>query len=287
MARIIKLIVSLCITLFISLLAGCIRQPGPDAAIDPYEPMNRAFFAFNNGIDKVVIRPATKVYTTITPPPLQHGLHNVLGNITMLTTIPNDLLQFKLKFALVDFWRLFINTTIGIGGLFDVATKLGFPKHYEDFGMTLATWTGKDTSPYLVLPLMGPHTFRDGFGRIFDYGLSPWPYVKPDWVGWVGLGAKLVDIRRQLLPTDKFIQQAFDPYIFVRDAYLQTRKREIEQNRLPYMSHLQRMQAQGLVPMAPTENTNAIKVPGNVETNATPQQIKEFKQEHLGKKLNS
>lgn len=218
----------LCAALTIT-LTGCARKPS-DAMADPYENFNRVVFAFNQDIDHLLYRPVAKVYHTILPPPLQMGVSNVFDNVGELTTLPNDILQGKVKFAFLDFWRFVVNSVFGIGGLFDVASKWGMPQHYNDFGMTLAYWSGRTDSPYLQIPFLGPSTFRDGFGMAFDYVMSPYPYLRPESVGYYTQGVNFVSIRSRLLQTDPLVDDAFDPYIFVRDAYLQHRHAMVEAN---------------------------------------------------------
>lgn len=171
-----------------------------------------------------------KVYHTILPPPLQTGITNIFDNIDELDTMSNDILQGKFKYVFLDLWRLIINSTIGLGGLFDVATKLGLRPHYNDFGMTLAYWSGKVNSPYLQIPFLGPSTFRDALGLGADYVMSPYPYLRPEGWNYYSQAVRFVSIRTNLLDTDKLVDDAFDPYIFVRNAYLQHRKAAIEAN---------------------------------------------------------
>ena len=211
------------------LLTSCARSPSANQ--DPYEGYNRFMFGFNRAADKVLIKPITEVYNFITPPPLQRGISNAFDNLGEITTLPNDILQGKFKFALKDIARLVINTTIGIGGLFDVATHMGIHHHYEDFGMTLAYWEGnKVKSPYLVLPIFGPTTFRAGFGSLADLATNPLYYLKNEDIGYYALGLRYVNVRSNLLPAEKLIDSAFDPYAFVRDAYLQKRNRMLANN---------------------------------------------------------
>ncbi len=209
-------------------LTGCAHKATDPS--DPYEGFNRAMFGVNRVIDTVALKPAAKVYNFVTPNCLQKGITNGFDNIYEITTFPNDVLQGKVKFALVDMWRLIINSTIGIGGLFDVASRMGLPKHYQDFGMTLAYWEGTaKPAPYLVLPLLGSTTFRAGFGKIFDLAASPWPYgdfstfIYPQILNYVSF-------RSNLLPADPLIWHSFDPYVFVRSAYLQRRSDLLETN---------------------------------------------------------
>jgi phospholipid-binding lipoprotein MlaA len=215
--KVLTLALTLLITGFIS---SCAHKPS-NPAVDPYENFNRAIFAFNQDIDHLVLRPIAKVYNRITPPPLQTGINNAFSNIGEITTLPNDLLQGKIKYVFLDFWRFFFNSTIGIGGLFDVASHIGLPKHRNSFGLTLAYWSGKNSkSPYLVLPFFGSSTFRSAFGLPVDFLTSPYPYIHPT-TSYIAEGLMIVNMRSSFLPADKLLDDAFDPYIFARNAYLQ------------------------------------------------------------------
>lgn len=247
MRKTLTLMICLLITIFLS---GCAKNPNA-SNIDPYEKINRFTFAFNQDLDHLIFRPVAKTYDTLVPPPLKKGITNFFNNIQEITTFPNDILQGKIRWAFVDFWRLVINSTIGIGGLFDVATKMGLPKHYEDFGMTLAVWDGGHKSPYLVLPVLGPSTFRAGFGKIFDVGASPYPYIQPRAIGWTAEAVRLLNERAKLLSANKLVDTAFDPYVFVRDAYLQRRNKLIRKNMKPYKTKLQRDIENGRKPQYP------------------------------------
>lgn len=222
-----------------SLLSACTLKPG-QPGVDHYERYNRAVFAFNTDVDRLFIRPVAKIYDTVLPPPLKKGVTNVFFNLGMITTVPNDILQGKVKWALTDLWRLIINSTVGIGGLFDVATRIGFPKHYEDFGLTLAYWSGDKEEPYFMLPLLGPNTTRSAFGIGIDYLMSPWPYLRQRSITWTLFAINYINTRARFLDTDKFIEQAYDPYVFTRNAYLQIRRNMIRENREPYKSLAQR-----------------------------------------------
>lgn len=214
----------------ISLLTGCTHTPTNPQ--DPYENFNRAMFALNMGIDYSVLRPTTHVYNTMTPPAAQRCVSNFFHNIGELTTIPNDMLQGKLAFTVSDFMRLFINTTLGIGGLFDVAKHIGIPRHVNNFGLTLAYWEGGKKSPYLVLPLLGAGTFRSHFGQVVDIPTTPYIYV-PSRYDWAMVGLKGLDIvsnRNKFMDANKLIDTAYDPYIFMRDVYLQTQNERVRIN---------------------------------------------------------
>ena len=141
------------VTLLLS--CGCANLSGPTEPHDPWERLNRSMYGFNDKLDKAILKPTAKGYKAITPDPVEHGVNNFFSNIGEVRVIVNDLLQFKLLQTLSDTTRLVINSTIGIGGIFDVAKPMGLKKHHEDFGQTLGYW-GVSNGPYLVLPLFRP-----------------------------------------------------------------------------------------------------------------------------------
>lgn len=210
-------------------LTACVRKPA-DPSVDPYEHFNRAMFAFNMDMDHLLLRPAGNLYRALTPPAARRGVTNFFDNIDTVTTIPNDILQGKFLYAATDFWRLVINTTLGLGGVFDVATRLGLPKHYEDFGLTLSYWAGGGHSPYLMIPILGAATFRSGYGRIYDIATTPWTYIPPWYVSFLAHGFRMLNLRAEVAPANKLLDNAFDPYVFIRSAYLQRRNRMVEEN---------------------------------------------------------
>ncbi|OGT43070.1 MAG: hypothetical protein A3F13_06415 [Gammaproteobacteria bacterium RIFCSPHIGHO2_12_FULL_40_19] len=211
-------------------LSGCMMHK-PDGTVndDPFEHYNRVAFAFNMDIDHLVIGPVAKVYDKITPAPLKTGIQNVFANIDEIPTFPNDFLQGNFRYMVVDVWRFAINTTLGIGGLFDVATRLGIQPHIETFGLTLAKWRGGQSAPYFVIPILGPATVQTGMGYAADFYMSIWPYLS-NLTTYSAWGVRLLDVRAQYLPADKLIETSFDPYVFVRDAYLQRQTQKIADN---------------------------------------------------------
>ncbi len=194
---------------------------------DPFEGFNRAMFAVNEGLDKVAVKPVAQGYDAVTPLPVKVAVGNFFGNIWDTWTALNNLLQGKGGDALSDVGRVLINSTVGIGGVFDVAGEMGLTKHSEEFGQTLGKW-GVGDGPYFYWPLIGPRTTRDTFGWMVD------TYYDPVWrVDNIPLRNSLVslryvDLRASVLPTDKVIEEAaFDKYTYIRDAYLQHRRNEI------------------------------------------------------------
>ncbi len=238
----------------LSLISGCHKQPQNGS--DPYESFNRKVYTVNSVFDNLFLRPATVIYTTLTPGFVQKGVHNAYNNLWQPTTIANDLLQGKGVFAMHDTARFFVNTTVGILGLFDVAQHMGLAPHHEDFGLTLATWGATDSN-YLMVPAFGPNTFRDGFSIPFNMATSPITYVKPTRTSHELTAGEFIDTRAQYLAADPMIQQSFDPYVFVRDAYLQNRSKQIADNTISYRA-FQKNQAQEFV--SDTPSTNAVSV---------------------------
>lgn len=221
------------------LAAGMIASGGPaladDVGHDPLEGFNRAMFAVNEGLDTVAIKPVAQMYDFVTPLPVQAGVGEFFSNILDVRNALNNALQGKLADAGVDLGRLLINSTIGIFGLFDVASELGLEKHDEDFGQTLAVW-GWDDSSFLYWPLLGPRTVRDTGGWIVDINTDPtWGTINKSVAVRNSLVAlRFVDVRAALLPTDKVVEEAaLDKYAYVRDAYLQRRRNQIFDGRPP------------------------------------------------------
>lgn len=202
------------------LLASCTKGTNP---VDPYESANRQVYKFNNAFDVVVLKPVAKVYKAVLPSPVRLGVNNFYNNIALIPTIANDLLQAEGNLAIKDTWRLFVNSTLGIGGIFDPASRIGLPPHRNDLGLTFAKW-GNKQSPYIVIPFLGPSTIRDGMGMLFDYSLfTPYPYLSSDAIVFALMGVRYVDLRAQMLETDPLMDEAMDRYSFMRDAYLQHR----------------------------------------------------------------
>jgi phospholipid-binding lipoprotein MlaA len=199
-----------------------------DTAVrDPWEHYNRAMYRFNNGADKVLFRPLAIAYDTVTPGPVKTGVRNFFGNLGQPGTAVNQVMQGRPLKALQSLGRFAVNTTVGIGGLFDPATRFGMPKYEEDFGQVLARW-GWHNSRYFVMPLLGPGTVRDTFSRFGDQQLSPISYVDNVRVANSLRGLQLVDGRARALPMDPMRRDAPDEYAFVRDAWAQRRQHQID-----------------------------------------------------------
>ena len=203
---------------------------------DPFEAINRTTFAFNEFLDGNVLRPVAMVYRDNFPAPIQAGVSNFFGNLLDLWSGVNSVLQAKPSAATHNTARFVINSTIGIYGVFDIATRLNIERQTEDFGQTLGVW-GLPSGPYLVLPLLGPSTLRDGLGTMADSTASLINQVD-DSAHRNGLtAARLLEIRARILPiTEQIDRMALDKYSFVRDAFLQKRLNDIHDGNPPDIS---------------------------------------------------
>ena len=209
------------IMMLVLLLSSC--STTGSSKNDPLEPMNRAIFQFNEVVDDNIFEPVAKTYKYITPDPVETGVSNFFSNIGEVSTIANDVFQFKFKQAGYDFLRFSINTTIGVLGIFDVATSVGLKKNNEDFGQTLGYW-GIPQGPYLVLPFFGASTFRDAPGLYADMQISPINQLDNE--EELTLNAlNAISTRARLLRATKILDTAAkDKYIFIRESYLQKRE---------------------------------------------------------------
>lgn len=220
--RVITLVTSIATTIS---LTGCVHQ-GTNPA-DPYEHFNRKVHSFNMAADRAVMKPAALIYKSLVPGFIRKSINNAFNNLDMVPSVANDLLQGEGKWAIKDTWRFAINSTLGVGGLFEVADKMGLPPHYNDLGLTFAKW-GDKNSPYIEIPLLGPSTIRDGAGMFFQFALwTPYVYINEDAVAYSLAALRYVDLRTQLLDSERIMNEALDPYAFMRDAYLQHRNYQI------------------------------------------------------------
>jgi len=203
-------------------LLGCAAAPAKNDPRDPWERMNRSTYKFNDKLDKAVLRPVARGYQKVTPSFFRTGVSNFFDNLDYPIVIVNDLLQAKFLTAGRDTGRLLMNTTLGIAGLLDPASSAGLQKNNNDFGLTLARW-GVHKGPYFVIPLLGPSDVRDGLGRIPDSYASPRNYIGNTAVHYSLWGVGLLDARYRLLSVDQALDSAYDPYLFLKNAYFQRR----------------------------------------------------------------
>jgi len=216
------------IAMLAALLSACATNaPPPDERdpADPWEPFNRNMYQFNRTLDKAVVRPVATGYEAVVPDPVETGVTNFFDNLQSLPVIANLALQGRASDSVTMVVRFAMNSVFGLGGLFDVATRSGVPQYDEDFGQTLAVWGWRE-SPYLVLPFLGPSTLRDGLSRPVD------AYIDVPWREAIdgreyAIALELIQTRANLLPREKDLEEAYDEYLFVRDAWLQNREFKI------------------------------------------------------------
>ncbi|MDR3535264.1 MAG: VacJ family lipoprotein [Acetobacteraceae bacterium] len=222
-------------------LAGCATPPpadDPDAVADfkatndPLEPTNRVFYAINNGLDVVIMRPAAQAYRFAVPGKVRDGIHNVLSNLGTPVQLSNDVLEGKPRRAGDTTMRFLINSTVGVLGIFDIAKDWGYPNHDSDFGMTLANW-GVPEGPFLFLPVLGPSGPRDATGFGMDMALDPFTWVGQGAIvtglNWGKFAVSAVDARERVLDSlDQIKKTALDPYATFRSLYRQHRESQIE-----------------------------------------------------------
>lgn len=192
---------------------------------DPWEGFNRKVYKFNEVLDRYTLKPVAKGYHWITPQFLQTGISNMHDNLGEISNFGNNTLQFKWQDAGVDIARFGFNSTFGLLGFFDVGSKMGLKRSNQDFGLTLAKW-GVPSGPYVVLPFFGPSTLRDAPALIPDMFMSVGPYINDTAVKYSIWGAGIIDTRARLLPLEKMV--VGDPYIFIRNGYLENREYKIK-----------------------------------------------------------
>ena len=216
------------IVLQLTFLGGCARQQVTltDPERDPWEAYNRKIHSFNMGLDRAILRPVAKGYDIIMPDAPQRGVRNFFKNLAYPVTFINLILQGKFEDSLTATGRFLMNSSVGVLGFFDVATKVDIPKFDEDFGQTLAVWGWKD-SRYLVMPLFGPYTARDFIGRGFYGYFHPISYAVREYNNYIPLVVDLITLRAELLPFQAELDAASDPYVLVRDVWLQNREFKI------------------------------------------------------------
>jgi len=191
---------------------------------DPLEPFNRAVFRFNTDFDNAFMKPAAKAYRAVTPDVVDRGITNFFANLDDVTSLANNVLQFKLSRAGSDLGRIFINTTVGVLGFVDVATNVGLQSYKEDFDQTLGYW-GLEPGAFLMLPILGPSSIRGTLGWAGDIVTDPLFSIETGDVYWGLVAIRLVDFRADRLAAGEIMEEAaLDPYVFLRDAYLQRRR---------------------------------------------------------------
>jgi phospholipid-binding lipoprotein MlaA len=207
-------------------LQGCATVKSADAR-DPWEPMNRSIYQFNDAIDTVALKPAAQLYVQVLPGMVRTGVSNFMGNLGDVWSMANSAMQLKGQATVETFMRINVNTFMGLGGILDVASEMGIEKRREDFGQTLGYW-GVQPGPYVMLPLFGPSTLRDALAFPVDMQGNVTNSLADEATRNALLVTRLVDTRAGLLKTvDAIKASSLDPYSFVRDAYLQKRRNDI------------------------------------------------------------
>ena len=211
-------------------LAGCAgngtqAEDSESSVYDPFESFNRKMYTFNTTIDKATTKPLAKAYKRFMPSPIRRGFANVFANFTTPRSALNNFLQGKPKRGFNELGRFLFNSTLGIGGIFDVATAGGMERYDENFSQTLAVW-GVPEGPYLVLPIIGPHSMLDATGFPVDYYSDVNTHLETGVKDKLYL-FRLVDARARLLTAENFLEKSGDPYIALRESYLQNREFQI------------------------------------------------------------
>ncbi len=212
-----------------AVLAGCATGPGVNPH-DPLERFNRDITTLNENVDLVLLRPTATLYREYVPPLVRTGVSNFFSNLSDAWSAVNNLLQLKVRYALDSGGRFVVNSTLGLGGLIDIASDMNMERHREDFGQTLGYW-GVPAGPYVVLPLLGPSTLRDTFALPVDWRGDPLYHVNPEGHRNGLYVLRVVNVRSNLLrASDVLDGAALDKYSFTRDAYLQRRRAEIRES---------------------------------------------------------
>lgn len=208
-------------SVLVGLLLSMSAMPAFAQNNDPWESVNQHIYTFNDYLDTLILKPLAISYNTLVPPPIRTGIGNFIYNINDVNVLANNLLQFKFRDAASDTGRLILNTTVGIGGLIDVASRAGLERHQEDFGQTLGYW-GVKPGPYMVLPLFGPSNLRDTFGFGVDSYVNPIRQIEDDVLRTSLYGVIQIDLRATTLQIENMMFG--DEYLFVKEAYLQQRQ---------------------------------------------------------------
>ncbi len=218
---------------FAAALSGCVTLPANSKRVpqDPWESWNRGVYKVNNKLDRAIAKPVARTYVRAVPKPVRTGISNFFENLRTTTVMVNDALQGKFRAAANDLARFLLNSTVGIGGLLDPATQAGLDLNNEHFGQTLGHW-GVHPGPFVEIPLLGPSDVRDGAGRVVDIFTGVTHYIRNKPVEYSLYAGSLIDTRAGLLSLDDTLKNVFDPYAFLRDAYLQRRAYLISDGKL-------------------------------------------------------
>lgn len=203
---------------------------------DPYETYNRSAYRFNKTMDQILLKPAATIYDKSLPAPVKKGVTHFFANLGEIPIVANNLLQANPGYAMANTWRFLLNSSLGVFGLFDVASAMGIPRNYTDFGITLRKW-GLKSTPYLVLPLLGPSTFADTLAIPVNLQFTVYPYIDTS-LAYGSFGLEMVAKRAEYLKYGSSADIVLDPYIFQRNAYLQQRAELLQKVRTKAMTDL-------------------------------------------------
>ena len=230
-----KLLLLVLLLALTQMLYACTSTPQqPDVTPDPLEPINRAVFEFNDKLDRLALKPVAKTYRKVTPSIVRTGINNFFANIGDVSVAANALLQGKFEQGLLDTARVAVNTVIGLGGILDIATSMNLERHNEDFGQTLGVW-GVPEGPYLLLPFFGPQTVRSTVGLVGDSQIEPLnsSQITSSTRGKL-VTLNVVNARSRLLAASSILDTAsLDPYLFMRENYLNWSRQQVRDGRLP------------------------------------------------------
>jgi phospholipid-binding lipoprotein MlaA len=204
--------------------AACVTLPPNSQRVpqDPWESLNRGVYKFNDKLDRAVAKPVARTYVRIVPKAIRTGVSNFFANLDTTTVMVNDTLQGKFLAAANDLGRFLLNSTVGLGGILDPATPAGLARNDEDFGQTLGHW-GVHPGPFIELPVLGPSDLRDASSKLVDTYTNPRQYIRNTYIRYGLYLPALVNTRANLLSLDETLKNVYDPYAFIRDAYLQRR----------------------------------------------------------------
>lgn len=219
----ISLLALACVTSFLGCAATRPEGGYSNSPADPWEPANRAIFAINNRIDRATLKPLAKGYKKITPKVVRTGISNFMGNLGYPVVFINDFLQGKFRQGGKDTLRFVLNSTVGLAGIVDVASEAGLKENNEDFGQTLAHW-GVPSGPYVMLPFFGPSSLRDAPALGVDYLMDGRNYVGDSSEQDKLLIVDIIDLRTRLLSAEGILEDSYDPYLTLREAWLQRRQ---------------------------------------------------------------
>ena len=207
--------------LVLGVVASMLSAQAVAATPDPWEPMNRGIYRFNDWADRRVLEPTAQAYVDFVPAPVRRGVNNVFDNVGTPAVALNQLLQGKPVRAASDTGRFLLNSTLGLAGIFDVASRIGLDEHQEDFGQTLGVW-GFDSGNYMVIPLLGSSSIRHSVGQLLDAAINPLRFIEPTATRNAVVALSVIDLRAGLLGVDDLV--VGERYLFMKDSYVQRRE---------------------------------------------------------------